>query len=265
MIKIKIENKTFWGIYSWDDISIQQFADLAAIPMPDGYESFILADGKFSMEDLNKYVEEVSKITDKQLNEDFPAYYRKVIKCLTNIPTKIIERLDPEKLNQLYDYYFKPFVVSILYHAPVIHFMGQIKPYEPLRFKLFRIGLQRFYLPEIVKVIDQDVPFAKEPIITYTEACGMVRGLRFTKEDINRLAWFMAIYCRKKGERYDEQKVIKRTELFMKVPMSVVWSVFFYTLRRLPDSSLIILLFGRLPKTIQETVSEVRTYKNLVV
>ena len=262
MIQIKVGNKTFKGIYSWSDITIQQFAELAAIPMPDGYESFILADGKFSMEDLNKYVEEVSKITDKQLNEDFPEYYRKVVACLTNIP---IEKLDFEKVNQLYDYYFKPFVVSILYHAPVIHFMGQIKPYEPLQFKSFRIGLQKFYLPETVIIMDQLIPLAKEPVITYVEACGMVRGLKFTKEDINRLAWFMAIYCRRKGERYDEQNVIERQEMFMKIPMSIVWSVFFYTLRRLPDSSLIILLFGKLPKTIAEIVSEVKTYKNSVV
>lgn len=261
MIQIKVGNKTFKGIYSWSDITIQQFAELAAIPMPDGYESFILADGKFSMEDLNKYVEEVSKITDKQLNEDFPEYYRKVVACLTNIP---IEKLDFEKVSQLYDYYFKPFVVSILYHAPVIHFMGQIKPYETKQFKSFRLGLQKFYLPETVTIMDQLIPLAKEPIITYVEACGTVRSLKFTKEDIKRLAWFMGIYCRKKNERYDEQNVIERQEMFMKIPMSIVWSVFFYTLRRLPDSSLIILLFGKLPKTIAEIVSEARDYKSLV-
>jgi hypothetical protein len=263
MIKIKIENKTFWGIYNWDDITIQQFADLAAIPMPDGYESFILADGKFSMEDLNKYVESVSSITDKQLNEDFPEYYRKVIACLSNIPISLLNKVPNELIEKRYDYYFKPFVVSILYHAPVIHFMGQIKPYETKQFKSFRLGLQKFYLPETVTIMEQEITLAKEPVITYVEACGMIRGLKFTKEDINRLAWFMGIYCRKKNERYGEQNVIERQAMFMKTPMSIVWSVFFYTLRRLPDSSLIILLFGSLPKTMTETVSGAKIYRDM--
>src|ERR1035437_2044964 len=264
MITIKINGKKYKGIYSWSDITLQKFYDLTAIPMPEGYEVFILADGKFSMEDITQYVEAVSKITDKQIKEDFPAYYRKVIECLTNIPYKKVALMSTEDVITFYEYYFKPFVVSILYHAPVIHFMGQIKPYEPEQFKSFRIGLKKFYLPETVIIMDQEVPLAKEPIIAYTEASAVLKDFKITKEDVKRLAWFMAIYCRKKGERYDEQKTIERQSVYMKVPMSIVWSVFFYTIRSLSDYTWIILLFGRLPKTTAETVLAARDYKSFV-
>lgn len=265
MITIKIIKKKYKGVYSWNDITLQRFCDLAAIPMPDGYEAFILADGKFDVENIDQYIEAVSKITDKQIKEDFPAYYRKVIECLSNIPYVKIALMSTEEVNDLYEYYFKPFVISLLYHIPVIHFMGQIKQYEPQQIKSFRIGFNRFRLPETVNIMDQDIPLINEPIITYSEASDIFKGMKVSRDDVKRLALFMAIYCRKKGEKYIEQKTVKREQLFMKVPMSVVWSVFFYTVRRLPDSSMIIQLFGKLPKQIQELRDQVRIYKDLAV
>ena len=265
MIRIRIGRGKFKGVYRWEDITLQRFCDLAAIPMPEGYGAYILADGKFSVENIDQYIESVSKITDKQIKEDFPAYYRSVVKCLTNIPDKILIEIDNEKIGDLYEYYFKPFVVSLLYHTPVIHFMGQITQYEPPQIKVFRKGLSFYYLPQTVHIMDQDIPLANEPIITYTEASDIFQGMKISKDDVKRLALFMAIYCRKLGERYNEKNVLKRQGLFMKAPMSVVWSVFFYTIRRLPDSSLIILLFGRLPRQLQEIVSQVRDYKSMAV
>ena len=266
MITITINRHKYRGVYSWQDITLQKFCQLASIPMPEGYESFILADGRYDFEkkdSVNNYVDTVSKLTDKQINEDFPAYYRQVIECLTNIPYKKIALLSTEDVNTFYEYYFKPFVVSILYNKPVIHFMGQLKDYQPEEFKKVRLGLfKTFRLPESVNIMDQDIPLAKEPIITYTEASDIFRGLRITKDDVKRLALFMAIYCRKKDERYDERKALQRQSIFMKAPMSVVWSVFFYIVRHLPDSTMIILLFGKLPRTTAEIVQGAKTYRN---
>lgn len=265
MISIRIGKKKFKGVYRWEDITLQRFCNLAAIPMPEGYEAYILADGKFSTDDLTPYLEAVSKITDKQIKEDFPVYYRRVIECLANIPYKKIALLSSEQAGDLYDYYFKPFVLSLLYHAPVIHFMGQIKQYEPPYIKKIRIGLNIFRLPGTVNIMDQDIPLANEPIISYSEASDIFRGMKVSRDDVKRLALFMAIYCRKKGEKYNEKKALRRQELFMKAPMSVVWSVFFYTARRLKESSEIIQLFSRLPKSIKEVKDLVRDYKDMAV
>jgi hypothetical protein len=261
VLKITVNNKRYKGVYSWSDITLQQFCNLAAIPMPEGYEAYILADGKFSVENIDQYIEAVSKITEKQIIEDFPAYYRQVIQCLSNVP---VHKLTLDQVNDLYEYYFKPFVLSLLYHAPVIHFMGEIKQYEPEPVKSIKIGLQTFRVPETVRIMDQDIPLANEPIISYTDASDIYKGMKVSKEDVNRLALFMAIYCRKKGEVYNDRKALERQSLFMTVPMSKVWSVFFYTVRRLPDSSMITLLFGRLPKQIREVRERVRVYRDLV-
>ena len=142
--------------------------------------------------------------------------------------------------------------------------MGQITQYEPPAVRSVRIGLKRFKLPETVQIMDQEIPLANEPILTYTEASDIFRGMKINKDDVKRLSLFMAIYCRKKGERYDERKALERQEVFMRCPMSVVWSVFFYTLRRLKDSTVTIQLFGRLPKQMEEIVSAARTYRDSV-
>jgi hypothetical protein len=262
MIQIKIGKNKFRGIYSWSDITIQKFCELADIAMPPEYDKFLQAEGKFSIDKMDDYLAEISKITDKQLNEEFPVYYRQVVKCLTNIPDSILDKLDPKKINELYEYYFKPFVISIIYNIPFIHFMGQLTPWQPENIKSFRIGLQKFYLPKSVNILNEDVPLAKEPIITYIEASNVFQGMRLTTDQLERMALFMAIYCRKKHERYNEQKTAERKELFMKTPMSVFWSVFFYIIRRLPDSPSTILLFGKLPKTMTEIVSAARVYQN---
>jgi hypothetical protein len=264
MLQITVEKKKYKGVYNWDDITIQKFYELASIPMPEGYDKFLLADSKFTLDKMDEYVKEIITITDKQIHEDFPIYYRQVVRCLTDIPEGIVNKFNPQKLNDLYEYYFKPFVLSILYNTPLIHYMGQIKDWQPENIKSFRLKNQKFYLPRTVKVLDQDVPLKEESILSYTEATDIFRGMRLTPDELKRMAMFMAIYCRKKNELYSEENVLQRTELFMNCPMSIFWTVFFYTIRRLPDYSTIILLFGKLPKTAEQIVSEARTYQNMV-
>jgi len=261
MIVIKIGKKKYKGVYSWNDITLRQFCDLAAIPMPEGYEAYIIADGKFTVENIKEYAEEVSKLTDKQINEEFPAYYRKAISCLSDIPANM--KLTDDQVHEMYEFYFKPFVASLIYHTPVISFIGKIKKYQPEKIETFRIGLKRYYLPAVVRILDQDIPLKKETIVAYTEASDIFRGIKISRDDVNRLVYFMAIYCRRRNEKYDEKKVLRRKELFMRVSMSTVWAVFFCTMRQLPDYSAAIRLFGSLPKTLQEIVSAARTYRDL--
>ena len=262
MIKITINGKKYKGVYRWEEMTLGQFCDLAAMPFPEGYEALIIADGSYSPENKEQYIQEYLKATDKQLNVLFPAYYRKVIGILTNIPDSVI--INPEKVNELYEFHFKPFILSLIYHAPVIYFMGQIQRYTPPDIKRFRIGLNSFRLPEVIRVMDQLIPLQKEPIITYTEACDLISGNRITKDDVKRLALFMSIYCRKQWESYKEERSLARQDLFMKAPMSAVWVVFFYTVRRLKGSGQITRCFGGLPKQMAESVSEVRTFSGLV-
>ena len=197
------------------------------------------------------------------LNETFPAYYRRVISCLSDIPEGL--KLTSDQIHDIYELYLKPFVVSLIYHAPLIYLAGELKDYTPVIKNHFDIGFQRFYLPRTISVMDQKIPLADEPIVAYTEASDIFRRMKLSADDIHKLAMFMAIYCRKKNEWYDERRVIERKELFMAARMSVVWGVFFCIIRQLPDYMTFTLLFGGLPKSIRDSVSEVRTYRSMAV
>jgi hypothetical protein len=268
MIKITINNRNFKGVYRWNDITLNTFCKLAAIPIPEAYESFINIDGRFDADDresIDRYMDEITKITEKELNETFPEFYRKVIGCLSDIPASLIEMLTPDQVTEIYDKYFKPFVLSLIYHSPVVNFMGKITKYIPEDIKSFRIGLTRYYLPKTVNIMDQDYPLKDETIESYTDVADVFRGMKISKDDVNRLAIFMSVYCRPKNEEYSDIKVIKREKIFLNVPMSIVWSVFFYTCRRLPSYKEIILLFGTLPKPIREVVELAGAYKSMAV
>ena len=166
-IVITIEKKKYRGCYNWNDITLAKFVELVNIPIPESYRTYILADGKFDVDNMEKYIEATAAITEKQINNEFPEYYKKVIKCLTNIPDRLIQRLTPDHIAQLYEYYLKPFVITIIYHVPIVQHFNEIKEYEPPEIRAFRIGLNFYYLPETVTIMEQKIPLRNEPIISY--------------------------------------------------------------------------------------------------
>lgn len=261
MITVKIGKKKYKGFYRWDELPLKKYIELSEIVRPDGFDAFIKADGEFTSDNIDKFVEEAAKVTDQQLTEIFPAYYRKVIGCLTNISDTL--EIPLKEVNDFFEYYFKPFVLTLVYRTPVIYFYGKITEYMPPEVHRFRIGMNYYYLPESVVVMDQVIPLKKESIISYSEASDIFRMINTGA--VNRMALFMAIYCRKKNEAYSDDKALERERLFMDIPMSTVWAVFFCTLKHLPDFTLITGLFGELRKTMAETVSAARGYKSLEV
>jgi hypothetical protein len=261
MIKITIGNKHYSGVYSWEDITLYKFSQLSDIPMPEAYKAYILADGKYDhdkQETVNNYLKVVTSMTDKQLKEEFPAYHRKVCKILSDVPDDL---LSDDLVERLYMLYFKPFVFTLVYHCPVIHFAGKLIDYRPEDITSFKVKGERYYLPESVQIMDITVPLKNETISAYLDASDVFREMELTSR-VKKLALFMAIYCRKKYEVYDERLTLERQDLFMTLPMSTIWAVFFCIARRLPSFSINTLLFGDLPKSLTEIVLEARTLKN---
>jgi hypothetical protein len=243
MIKITIGKKKYSGIYRWDEMSLRKFIQLSVIPIPEGYEAYVLADGKYDhtrMDTVEYYTKVVSELTDQQIKEEFPAYYRKVCLCLSDVPGNM---LTDDMVTELYELYFRPFVCTLIYNAPVISFMGELKDYTSDHVQSFKVGSECFCLPESITLSGQDIPLAKEPIISYSEASDLFRDLKLTKE-ADKLSRFMAIYCRKKSEEYSDEIVLYRQELMLQVPMSTVWSVFFCITKQLPSYIRPILLSG---------------------
>jgi hypothetical protein len=267
VIVISIGKKRYKGIYLWSDMTLRLFKKLSSISIPERYSSFVVADGDVDLSykpSIDHYIEEISKVTDEDLNVVFPVFYKKVVQTLTDIPESVINELSIDRIEEMFEYYFKPFVITLLYSTPFVYFMGRYKLFEPEYLEYFRLGWHKYYLPEKVVMNGVEIPLAKEPIVTYSEATDQLKNMmKIGEGDADKLALVMAIYCRRKGEEYSEKKALERKELFMDVTMDRVWSVFFYIVRRQKLSSSNTRLFSDLPKGIRERVGQVRSLKQL--
>jgi len=141
MITITIGKKKYKGVYRWDEITLDRFCTLARIPIPAGYESFIIAESKFSVDKVDSYLEDISKIDTSV----FPKYYRDVINCLTDIP--VTAEMSEDQVTQTYEF-LKPFVISLIYHFPVVDYYGTLIEYQPEEVRRFKVRGDWYYLPE---------------------------------------------------------------------------------------------------------------------
>lgn len=267
MIRIQIGRKKYKGAYLWSDITLEQYITLAGIPIPAKYQNYVLTNERFDYnkkETVDQYMDAIAEFTEEDLTVTFPEFYKRVIKVLTDIPPEEIKGLEEEQITQIYDYHLRPFVLSLIYNTPVVSLFGKIKEYEAPMMKRIRIGSRIYHFPESVRIQGEDIPLAKEPIITYSEACDLfIKSGGFTREDIASLPLLMAIYCRRKGEPYDERKSLERKDIFRKATMDQVWSLFFYTSQRLYASGNFTLLFSAIPKPITKIARAVRTLATL--
>lgn len=267
MIRIQIGRRRYKGPYLWSDITLEQYITLAGIPIPAKYRAYALANEKFDSnkkESIDQYLDTIAEIGEEELTVSFPSFYKSVIQILTDIPPGIIRNLSENQTTQIFDFYLRPFLLSLIFNTPVISLFGQLKDYEPPQISKIRIGLQVFILPKTIRINGTDNPLAQEPIITYAEACDLFKKSHgFTKDEIVNLPLLMAIYCRKKGEEYDEKRSLERVEIFKKATMDQVWSLFFYISRRLPGSGTFTQLFLTAIKPIKAIIKNLQNYQIL--
>jgi len=263
VIRIQIGRNNYKGAYLWSDITLEQYITLAGIPIPAKYQNYVLVNERFDSnkkETVDQYMDAITEFTEEDLTVTFPEFYKRIIKVLTTIPLEEINRMKEEQITQVYDYHLRPFVLSLIYNTPVISLFGAIKEYEAPMMKRIRIGARIYHFPETVRIQGEEIPLAKEPIITYSEACDLFRESGgFTKQDIASLPLLMAIYCRPKGEAYNEKRSLERQDIFRKARMDQVWSLFFYTSQRLYGSGNFTLLFSAIPKAIKTIARNART------
>jgi hypothetical protein len=236
MIKIGFGKLKFNLIDRWSELSLERFIELSEIEIPAKLMELYNLSAKLSIAEGH----ELEALTNQwnQLNESitfednvktFPEYYGKVIFVLSDANIETIDHIPSETREQIYSSVLKGFVLSLLYLNPVDMINGEIKPYTPASMDDFLIDNQTFLFPGTLKIMGEKVKFAREPIISFAEACDIdIVNNTLATEGIKKLPLFMAIYCRRKGESYSEMKVLERTELMQRCSMDIVWALFFY-------------------------------------
>lgn len=247
VIDIEISSQLYKAKTLWHEITLDEFIRVISIDMPEK-----LVDLYSHLNDDKLYSESFDKIGFEDSVKIFPEYYGKIIAILTDIPQEIIDLISWEYRTSLYYKCFHPVCLSGISSAPLsFSVTGKVESFEPEEVESFTFEDEKYFLPKSLRISGMSVPMAGEPIITFTEASDILATWHKASEKVVDLAMIAAIYCRKEGEKYSQEIALARAEKFKKLPMSVIWRLFFCITR----------LTGSLLKDIPAYLLEIGTRK----
>lgn len=225
-MKFKIENKQYKLKTAWEDITLRQAIELLKFDVDEK-----------TLEKLHTE-EDVDKFTSSEME-----YMRKVVNYLSTPNISKLNQIDNAFIYVLY---------SLCSHLVFNLYNMNVETYIPRGIEEITFKKTKYYLPEVLKVNDETIVGYKERSKFVTEGNNLMNVIAEHKgkglEALNLLA---ALYLKEdKDEVYDDERVAKRAELFMDLPMSVVWEVFFciyYSYLNYVIASKVSLEFPRMP------------------
>lgn len=225
MTTIDIQGEQFTLYTTWDNVTLERFQRLCALKIPEKYEEFVKACFSDKEEDYEKITTE---ITMQEWLQTFPAYFGEVIAVLSDIPYPVINRMHRAIREQLYENYFYPFTMSVIAGDPYCFKDGKIVKIPRFGTKSFDFEGEIFFFPKSLFFNEYEIPLYKESILTFSEASDIEIAItEWGEKGIEAVAQMMAIYCRKEGEQYNQENILERIPKFRRLPMPIVWEVFF--------------------------------------
>ena len=239
MINAEIHGKVYQVCSEWGDITLGKFIELAEISIPEKLERSWIAsaglnvDGKKEKKAALKESEAANNaFTEADLVKFFPAYYGKVLTVLSEVPKKVVTNIHSDLRASFFEDWHKGFALSLIYSSPVTIAGKGVKLYHPEEIADFELEGETYHFPGSLKLYDELIPMANETVISFAEAADIdLAILDLRSQGVKRFPILMGIYCRKKGETYDEQMALKRAEWFKSAKMDTVWSLFFCIVR----------------------------------
>ena len=227
MITLTIDEVEYHAPQAWDEMTLGKFIELCNIEIPEKLRNLWIASALDPPDD-KAYNEAFDQIGTKETHKVFPAYFGKVMGCLTDLPQDVIDRTDGALREQFFNVHLRHFIYSSFARYPVHVVDGKLEMYDPPYKTSFVLNDVVYYLPRDLKVYGESIPLGRERAITFTEASDIQVALQNMAEGAaNRLPMFVAIYCRPEETEYSEAGTLEREKLFMDLSMEEVWRVFF--------------------------------------
>ncbi len=226
MIKVSVEGNDYALKSEWDDITLEEYRGLCAHKIPASlkkrYERIV--SGQYDKLEVESY---------RDLVKVHPKYYGEIIAMVSDIPKEVIDRMHWEIRTKLFNEYLLHFAETQVAPLPlVITEDGKVNFYEGYNAASFILNGEHFYFPESLEYGGIRTPLSKEKIVSFAEASDIEVAIHeFGEKGIDGMAQMCAVYLRKEREEHSDELVIKRTEQFKDLPMSVVWEVFFCIMR----------------------------------
>ncbi len=215
MILITINSKRRELATEWDDLTIQQAIDLVCIPLPD----------------------KITDITDPAQWLNYGVQYAsQAFTLLSGFDRATVDKTQAADIIVYFNHYILKFIVDLHSQTP--------QTYEPTGIKSFKMQGVEYLLPTSLKVESKTLPMYSATAVEFVESSNVMALISDLKTDgIKYLPLMIAIYCRPKGDSFNEKIATERAELFKELPMSVAWELFFCIQKLTLDYSINILKF----------------------
>ena len=262
MVRVTVGEREYRIPDRWSEITLRTYIQLTQITVPERLVALVKTAATIptARRTTKDYEAAAAAITLDDIVDVFPRYYGEVIVCLCPPMADVIDRLRHEQRAALYDNHLRHFTLSYIMAQPLDLLAGETVAYTPPAIKTFEAEGETYQFPTSIKMLDAALPLASEQIIGFAEASGQLRSAYGLSEQGEAgLAMFMAVYCRRPREQYDEGLVLKRAERMKSVNMEVVWALFFCITRLLTEYTQITASYlkGAQAAILRKVTSEV--------
>lgn len=205
MLKIRIGSEKGRLPGGWENVSIEQAQRLQGRVklLPSSvitfYESLIRDDtpqqGSITESDLREWLE----------------FTKEALYNLCGMTPFGLGRASDADLLDVARKYLPTFVLGVLGYAN-LQYQPQTK---------FRFGRHNFFFPAAGRdITGEAVPYAGMTAIEFCTVSDLI-----ALDDLSVAPVIVATCCHRKGERYDEKRIMSRAETFQKLPMSIYWHI----------------------------------------
>jgi len=175
---------------------------------------------------LTNYYEELTKdekyeieLSEKERIKTLPKFYGGVLSILSDIPEKVVNKILWEQRTHLFNTYLNYFVIHLIYTD------NTLKPYPKNH---FTHNSTAYYLPKAEEALGTMIEAYETTMVEFAEASDVQVAMGdVIGGNIEGLKTMIAIYCRPKGEKYNEQKALERAKEFGDLTMDIALGVFF--------------------------------------
>lgn len=233
MYLLEINNITYRLKQGWHEITINEAIEIMKIinKMPERLREYYDLILKQQTKDVKaKIIKWHELITVEEQKKIFPTFYGKMLYKLSNIPQNVINRVDWQNRTDIFHHKVDN---SISCESVVIGMLSFPFDYEIQDIKQFEFDKEILLLPLTKFVLNEERPMADEDAIVFTEAADLeIFSEKLAGGLYEYAPNIVSILCRPKGEKYDEEKALKRAEKMGKLTMDIFWEVFFCIIKQ---------------------------------
>lgn len=200
MIKFKVNGKSYNLKTTWDEVTIADGIKVTELSLPEHMqkEQITMAD----LMDLESLI-----------------FIREVITILSVADAKDMEKSHAGDLIVLFKNILQ-LVLDLFNMAPL--------SFSPQMLKEFNYQGETYLFPTSQTFNEILIPATNLDAVSFVESANLLSSLNNVKEGgLKQMPLFIACYCKKDGETFDQFTILKRGEMFTGLPMSVAWEVFF--------------------------------------